>query len=254
MKNVASWKPGKFIMRRGRLRGSPDPAELSPGSRLIGDLVAGRLQKALEKHASGRLLDLGCGKVPLFGVYRDLVEEVTCVDWSGSIHGDMHLDCVADLSSGIPFRNGSFDTVILSDVLEHLPDPVPAWTDLSRVLAPGGKALLTVPFLYGLHEVPHDYHRYTEHSLRRSAVSAGLEVLELEAMGGAMEVLADIQAKAMLTISSRFLPFASAVQRAAAILGRTRPGRRIRVRTAERFPLAYMMVAGKPVSPQEPAP
>lgn len=44
-------------------------------------------QSAIEHHARGDLVDLGCGEVPRYAICRPLVSGVTCVDWSGSEHG-----------------------------------------------------------------------------------------------------------------------------------------------------------------------
>jgi len=48
----------------------------------------------------------------------------------------------------LPFNENEFDTVILSDVLEHLPTPENIINEIYRVLAKNGKLLLNVPFLY----------------------------------------------------------------------------------------------------------
>ncbi len=86
MKDVDFWRPTKFVERDGRWFGSPDRAELGVGSRFIGDIVATRYQRMIEAHVRGRLLDLGCGKVPLYGMYKTLVDEVVCVDWEHTQH------------------------------------------------------------------------------------------------------------------------------------------------------------------------
>ncbi len=75
MKNRENWKPSKFVFINQRLVGSRDPQELAIGSRLISDLTARYYDKSLPIHAKGKLLDLGCGKVPLYGVYKDFVTE-----------------------------------------------------------------------------------------------------------------------------------------------------------------------------------
>ena len=118
MKAVVEWRPSKFQLKDGRLMPSDDPKEISIGSRLVGECMAFQYQKALETYAKGRLLDLGCGKVPLFEVYRGLVDEVVCVDWEASLHGSKHVDFFRDLNQNLELDQQSFDTIILSDVLE----------------------------------------------------------------------------------------------------------------------------------------
>ena len=84
MKNAEAWRPSKYIQRNGHLAASRDRAEVSVGSRLMTDLIARTYETNLPKHARGRLLDLGCGKVPLYLAYRGLVAENTCVDWQNT--------------------------------------------------------------------------------------------------------------------------------------------------------------------------
>ncbi|HRF81361.1 MAG TPA: methyltransferase domain-containing protein, partial [Flavobacteriales bacterium] len=77
----------------------------------------------------------------------------------------------------------SFDTIILSDVLEHIRKPEALVKEMYRILAPGGQVIMNVPFYYGLHEQPFDYYRYTQFALRAITEDAGFAVVELEAIG-----------------------------------------------------------------------
>lgn len=167
MRNKESWKPSKFIYKKGRLTATKDPAELAIHSRLIADITAKNYEHLLSKYAHGKLLDLGCGKVPLYAAYRDHVEENICVDWENSLHQNEFLDFNCDLTQNLKFNDGEFDTIILSDVLEHIPEPQRLWDEMARILAPDGVIIMNVPFFYFLHELPHDYYRYTEYALRR---------------------------------------------------------------------------------------
>lgn len=197
MRNQQLWQPSKFVQRDGRWMGSRDTAKLSPGSRLIGDILGQAYAEMIEQHASGRLLDLGCGRVPLYGMYRDRVSEVVCADWPETTEGRDFVDIAADLNQGIDLPDASFDTILSTDVLEHLWNPGQAWADMARLLRPGGKLLLGVPYLYGIHMAPHDYFRYTEFALRRFCDEAGLKLLRIEAYGGRRQVMADLAVKSL---------------------------------------------------------
>jgi SAM-dependent methyltransferase len=244
MKNEAKWKPSKYVINRGRLSATSDAHELAVGSRLMAGLIAEAYGGALGIHACGRLLDMGCGKAPLYAAYRPFVSDVQCIDWSDGPHGADYLDNECDLTGPIPYADCSFDTIILSDVLEHLPEPSNCWREMNRLLAPGGKVLLNVPFYYQVHEEPHDFYRFTEFALRRFAENSGLTVLELRPIGGASEILADVTAK--LLTGARLMPIASAIQWAARSFGRTRWGVKVAEKTSKRFPFGYFMVALKP--------
>ena len=246
MRHAERWRPSKYVQRGSRLVASRDVAELGIGSRLVAGAVAARYAEALPRYARGRLVDLGCGKVPLYAAYRGLVSEVTCVDWAASAHAGLHLDAVVDLGAPLPFADAAFDTIILADVLEHVPEPALLWREMARLLAPGGHALVNVPFLYGVHEAPHDYGRYTAFALRRFADQAGLQVRVLVTVGGSLHVLADLLAKHFAHLPLAGAPLAAGVQAVVAALDRTAWGRRFAERSAERFPLGYFMVAEQP--------
>lgn len=207
-------------------------------------LIADSYDRNLQR-VHGRLVDLGCGEVPLYEAYRDRVDEIVCVDWAGTIHGKQYLDAECDLNESLPFTAERFDTVILSDVLEHLPDPSRLWAEMARILAPGGSLLLNVPFFYWLHEVPYDYHRYTEFALRRAATAHGFEIDVLEPFGGSLEVFVDFVSKHLQVIPLIGKPSAVLVQWAALGFSRTVLGRRLVAATGKRFPLGYFLAARK---------
>lgn len=245
MRNGSEWRPSKFVYREGRLVASRDASQVAVGSRLVAGLVAQHYQDAFSKYAKGRLLDMGCGKVPFFEAYKPFVSDVTCIDWANSQHPNRHVDLECDLSEVIPCKSESFDTIILSDVLEHLPEPEKCWHEMSRLLAPGGHALINVPFYYQLHETPYDFYRYTEFALRRFAEIAELHVTDLRTIGGAPEIICDTVSK---LVAGRRLGnlLASGIQATCAKLSQTGWGKRASRRTGVRFPLGYFLVVMKP--------
>jgi SAM-dependent methyltransferase len=242
MRNLEHWRPTKFVTGRdGGLEGSPDPSQVNFRSRLVVACMAPHYQRAVAAYARGRLLDLGCGKVPLYAVYAPLVSQVICADWPASFHGNEHIDVAVDLTASLPFADRSYDTVLATDVLEHLPDPALFWAEVARVLRPGGHVIVGVPFMYWLHETPHDYLRHTEFSLARHCESAGLSVLRLDAYAGALAVVLDIIGKNI----QRRRP-AVAFQRWAMALWRSRLGQRWDAAGRATFPLGYCLVAARP--------
>lgn len=246
MKHSQEWKPSKFVVRRGRLSGSRDPGDVATESRLIVDLVARVFERLVPEHCSGRLLDMGCGKVPLYGTYRNHVSDVVCVDWENTESPSPHVDLLFDLSQPLPFEDGTFDTVLATDVLEHLADAEQSWAEIARLLAPGGKLVASVPFCYWLHEEPHDYYRYTEHALRWFAERVGLEVVVLECLGGAPLVIADVFAKYSVRTPVFGRLASTAVQRAYWASTRPQLAGRLLSRTQRLWPLTYFVVCVKP--------
>ena len=177
MKDREHWKPSKYSLSHGRLKPSRDSRELLPSSRLIGKLLADRNQPVLAVHLCGRLFDLECGKVPLYAAYRNRLSDNVCVDWLGSLHHNIHDDQFCDHAQPLPFADDSFDTILSSDVIEHLPDLLLAFKEMGGLLRPGGKLILNTPCMYMPQEIPHDYYRHTRYSLDRLTAWPGLSRL-----------------------------------------------------------------------------
>jgi SAM-dependent methyltransferase len=87
------------------------------------------------------------------------------------------------LPDGLPFASGSFDLVVLLDVLEHLEDDCASLTALANLLKPGGRIVLTVPafpLLWSPHDEAHHHkRRYRAATLRAVIERAGLETAYL---------------------------------------------------------------------------
>lgn len=246
MNNRDRWRPSKYIHEKGKLTASRDPNQAGIGSRLMADLVAASYDNSLRQHAKGKLLDLGCGEVPLYVAYKDFITENICVDWGNTLHNNAYLDFECDLTQALPFGDGEFNTIILSDVLEHIPRPAYLWDEMSRVLAVHGKIILNVPFYYWIHESPHDYYRYTEFALRRFVEDSGLRLIQLDAIGGAPEIMCDIFAKTVLRVPRIGRPIAMFSQWFTSAFIRTKLGKKISEATREAFPFGYFLVAAKP--------
>lgn len=81
-------------------------------------------------------------------------------------------------SERLPLRSNAFDGVILEAVLEHVRDADATLEEIRRVLAPGGVALIDVPFLQPYHPSPGDYRRFTEQGLRTQLEQMGFVVVD----------------------------------------------------------------------------
>lgn len=231
-----SWQPTKFILNNdGRLIASRDPKEVGVGSRLIADLAAEWYDTNIKEFAHGKLLDLGCGKAPLYDTYKPLVDGVILADWGNSLHENKLLDVECDITKKLPFKDGEFDTIILSDVLEHVPNPIDLTLELKRILKPGGLVLMNVPFMYWVHEAPYDYHRYTEFMLRKMVEDANMRVIKLDALGGGWVVLIDLLSKLFMNRPK----VVNAIQK----LGPKLLASRLKIRNE--LPIGYAMVYKK---------
>lgn len=241
MKNIELWRPSKYVYSKNRFYASRDRFEVGLSSRLIADIQAVTYEEALHEHAQGKLLDLGCGKVPLYAVYKRLVQDVLCVDWPNTYHSNLFLDLEADLNHQIPLTDSTYDTILATDVLEHLTNPELFFREIARLLRVQGKLILGVPFLYRIHEQPHDYCRYTEFALLRFCNKNDLNVIKLRPYGGSPEVILDLIAKHLGSFESL-----SAIHLTISKMIIASPvGRKISQSTDRLFPLGYCLVAQK---------
>jgi SAM-dependent methyltransferase len=249
MKNQHLWRPSKFVVKKGRLVGSRNPKEIGLSSRLFADIVADLYATHLPDHCTGHLLDLGCGKVPLYGTYKDCITNATCVDWGSTPHKSNYLDYEFDLTQPLPLPDNQFDTILLSDVLEHIPNPEALWKEITRLLKPGGKFLMDVPFYYQIHEAPYDYYRYTEFALRRFAAVSSMKIILLQPIGGVPEIVADLVAKNVkkLPLMGKYLCIG--MQYGCQHFVKTWLGAKCSQKTAKKFPLGYFLVAQKSAEP-----
>lgn len=139
------------------------------------------------KHCGHRVLDLGCGTKPYENIYRPCHQFAVAADFDIRTTIDVRLHADA-----LPFPDSTFDTVLMTEVIEHLEAPSAAIAEVARVLGPAGRLFLTWPLYYSLHELPHDYTRFTEFGMAALLQRHGLEVELLRRRGDMIAVLATI--------------------------------------------------------------
>jgi len=107
---------------------------------------------------------------------------------------------VSDITA-IPVPDGTFDVVLCTEVLEHVPEPIEALREFSRILKPGGRLLLTAPLGSGLHQLPYHYYGgYTPEWYKYVAQKFGLNIVELVPNGGFFKLLAQESARVAWTM------------------------------------------------------
>jgi SAM-dependent methyltransferase len=147
-----------------------------------------RSLRAVAPRARGRLLDVGCGDKPYEDWFRPYVSAYIGIEhgatFAATAAGTRGRPDVVYGAGALPFRDGSFDTVLSVQVLEHTPRPGALMAEMSRVLAPDGVLILTAPFQFRLHE-----QRYSPHGLRQLCADVGLEVFETVAQGSLWTVI-----------------------------------------------------------------
>ena len=142
-------------------------------------------KKAATLSRGTKVLDAGAGTCRYRSLFRhcDYVAQDFCAlgEESG---GYENVDLVSDICA-IPLPDASVDVILCTEVLEHLPDPVGAVAEFSRLLKSEGLLWLTVPLGSGLHQQPyHFYGGFTPHWFRRVLPVNGFDIVSIEPNGG----------------------------------------------------------------------
>ncbi len=153
------------------------------------------LLSSIKKNAfslNGKLLDFGCGSKPYQSLFT--VEEYIGLDYekTGHDHRNEQIDVFYD-GKTIPFPDQYFDSILCSEVLEHLFDLNAVLSEMNRVLKDKGKLLVTCPFVWTEHEVPYDFARYTQFALKDIFEKAGFRILEYSKQGNFVEAITQLR-------------------------------------------------------------
>jgi 2-polyprenyl-3-methyl-5-hydroxy-6-metoxy-1,4-benzoquinol methylase len=159
------------------------------------------LRKTLAALPAGtRILDAGAGELRNRALCTHLkyVSQDNCqyegVGDGVALHSGQwdtsHIDIVCDITA-IPEPDNSFDVILCSEVLEHLPDALMALREFVRLTRPGGRIILTAPFASLTHMAPYHYiSGFNTYWFRHHLESMGCEIIEVSANGNWFEFLA----------------------------------------------------------------
>jgi SAM-dependent methyltransferase len=146
-----------------------------------------KLLRRFEVSRVSPVLDIGTGTGSNLRMLQELgFADVTGVDNSEDARRFCHEKGLGSVERGdacsLPFPVASFNLVLATDIIEHVEDDVGALKEISRVLKPGGKAIITVPAitaLWGLQDdVSHHKRRYRKAELLAAIAKAGLQAEE----------------------------------------------------------------------------
>ncbi len=131
----------------------------------------------------GSLYDLGCGTQPYYEDIKPFVINYIGVDWGNTLHKkNMHIE--ADLNQALPIENAVADTVLCLQTLEHLSEPLMFLKEANRIMKTGANIMITVPFIWHVHEEPFDFFRYTNYGLKHLLTKANFKQIEIQAVSG----------------------------------------------------------------------
>jgi SAM-dependent methyltransferase len=107
------------------------------------------------------VVDLGAGKMP----YRKLFSDCQYVPLDFENRTEDQKVILTDLNNKIDMASNFADVILCTEVLEHINEANLFCREIYRLLKKNGHLILTVPFVWPLHEEPNDYCRYTKYKL-----------------------------------------------------------------------------------------
>ncbi|MFZ4663025.1 MAG: class I SAM-dependent methyltransferase [Caldilineaceae bacterium] len=143
---------------------------------LVSRPIYADLQRVLARQ-TGQVLDVGCGDGP-YHRWLPITATVVGID----IYPGRGVNILSVPEQPWPLQSASFDTVLCTQVLEHVTNVDLLLQEIKRVLKPGGYLICTVPFIYNVHGAPHDYRRFSTYGLQQQ-LGAAYEIIELQGQG-----------------------------------------------------------------------
>ncbi|KPL85984.1 class I SAM-dependent methyltransferase [Herpetosiphon geysericola] len=162
------------------------------------------VQQAAQRMQPGqRMLDAGAGDA----AYQRFFQHVTyeSADFCQVDKAYATMTYVCDLAA-VPVEDQRYDLILLTQVLEHLPEPQLVLKEMLRLLKPNGTLWLSAPLFYEEHEVPFDFYRYTQFGFQQQLTQAGFQVEQtqwLEGYYGTLAYQADLAVRS-LRLNPRF--------------------------------------------------
>ncbi|MCK4897794.1 MAG: class I SAM-dependent methyltransferase [Anaerolineales bacterium] len=163
---------------------TPPPEGLQPSEKLLrGPNVGTPWRQANWRFLEGQItslskealiLDVGAGR----GDFADLFQKLNYL--ALDVYPYPEVDIVCDLTQTNPFRDASFDVIVLMNVMEHVYDTHAMLARLAKMLKKQGALIVAIPFMVKMHQVPIDFVRYTHFALERLGRDHGLEMELLE--------------------------------------------------------------------------
>lgn len=137
------------------------------------------------------ILDAGAGECRFKDRFKQKFHYITVdTTWGDRAWDYSKLDVISQLEN-LPFASQMFDSVICTQVLEHVKEPQLVLNEIARALKEGGMICLTAPQGWGIHQPPHDYFRFTHFGLSYLLQKAGFAEISITPSCGYFGYLAN---------------------------------------------------------------
>jgi len=136
------------------------------------------------KYFSGICLDVACGFQPYRDLIKPKVNKYIALDLDKNVFlGDSEMNTVADFTR-LPFKTGSIDTILSTQMLEHTSKPDNVLREMHRILRDKGILILSIPQTWPVHCMPFDYYRFTKFGIEFLLSETDFKILEISSRGG----------------------------------------------------------------------
>jgi SAM-dependent methyltransferase len=150
--------------------------------------ILDRLLEENKHYYRGTVLDIGGRNRGNFKKPKDKVSKWIFADIEARHNPDIILD-VTDMRA---IKNEEISVINTSELFEHVKSPERGLKECFRVLKKNGYLIMSVPYMFPVHNDPHDYQRYTETKWKELLEEIGFTIEKCEIMGRYFTVLADM--------------------------------------------------------------
>jgi len=168
------------------------------------------LRIVLPRYCKGKAIDVGAGHAKYSGMIKAYSDSYISVDDMSSEYeyDNDHFkpDVISDVLH-MPLNDNEFDTVICTEVLEHVEDPFQLFIEIARILKHGGYAIVSSGWMAPYHKEPKDYWRFTIDAYKILCKKSGLEFIEAHRKGGFFTVILYFINRNILLNASKYKTF-----------------------------------------------
>jgi ubiquinone/menaquinone biosynthesis C-methylase UbiE len=151
-------------------------------------------EQAASVPARSKVLDVGAGSAPYRALFTHCdykSQDFSQLKDDQLRHGGYAQIDIVSAASAIPVPDASFDVVLCTELLEHVPEPIAVINEFARIVVPGGRLIMTAPLGSGIHQEPyHFYGGYTPYWYEKFLREAGFDSIVVIANAGSLRHVA----------------------------------------------------------------